>query len=191
MSALLHPRWELPLKRNRRGQPWRTHDRCVLLCAPDIDECSTIPGVCDGGECTNTAGSYVCNCPRGYVSSTDGSRCMGEFLVCLDLVCTLPQPARTRSAPSPLLPGSVALMRRPGLQSFDHQRRPNRPAFTDDPVGAPPRPLKKRLHCEFSPLCSLPSIMFSAFHFLGVGGVEADLCRRVREGCVLLKKRKS
>ncbi|KAG7261181.1 hypothetical protein CRUP_013413 [Coryphaenoides rupestris] len=43
----------------------------------DVDECGTISGVCDGGECTNTAGSYVCTCPRGYVTSTDGSRCVG------------------------------------------------------------------------------------------------------------------
>lgn len=50
----------------------------MWLCVLDIDECSTIPGVCDGGECTNTAGSYVCTCPRGYISSTDGSRCVGE-----------------------------------------------------------------------------------------------------------------
>lgn len=178
------------MKRNRRGQPSRTHDTCVLLCAPDIDECSTIPGVCDGGECTNTAGSYVCNCPRGYVSSTDGSRCMGEFLVLLDLVCALPQPARTRSAPSPLLPGSVALMRRPGLQSFD-QRWPNRPGFTGDPVGAPPD-LSRRdfivnvlLSPLYPPSCSLHSTFFFG------GGVEADLRRRVCEGCVLLKKGKS
>uniref|UniRef100_A0A4W5N255 TB domain-containing protein n=1 Tax=Hucho hucho TaxID=62062 RepID=A0A4W5N255_9TELE len=43
-----------------------------------IDECSTIPGVCDGGECTNTAGSYVCTCPRGYITSTDGARCVDQ-----------------------------------------------------------------------------------------------------------------
>lgn len=63
----------------------------------DIDECSTIPGVCDGGECTNTAGSYVCTCPRGYISSTDGSRCVGEsrtqrhrhiYLIFLSHLCT-------------------------------------------------------------------------------------------------------
>ncbi|MGH0168605.1 UNVERIFIED_CONTAM: hypothetical protein FKN15_054833, partial [Acipenser sinensis] len=45
----------------------------------DIDECSTISGVCDGGECTNTAGSYVCTCPRGYITSSDGTRCMGKW----------------------------------------------------------------------------------------------------------------
>uniref|UniRef100_A0A803XPW0 Fibrillin-2 n=1 Tax=Meleagris gallopavo TaxID=9103 RepID=A0A803XPW0_MELGA len=43
-----------------------------------INECSIIPGVCEGGECSNTVGSYFCLCPRGYVSSTDGSRCIDQ-----------------------------------------------------------------------------------------------------------------
>lgn len=56
-----------------------SNDLIVCVCVSDIDECSTNPGVCDGGECTNTAGSYVCTCPRGYITSTDGARCVGEL----------------------------------------------------------------------------------------------------------------
>lgn len=54
------------------------HQKTSFCFVLDIDECATISGVCDGGECTNTAGSYVCTCPRGYVTSTDGSRCVGK-----------------------------------------------------------------------------------------------------------------
>lgn len=54
----------------------------TLLCFYflDVDECGAISGVCDGGECTNTAGSYVCTCPRGFMTSPDGSRCIGKTL---------------------------------------------------------------------------------------------------------------
>lgn len=96
-----------------------------LVCVSDIDECSTIPGVCDGGECTNTAGSYVCTCPRGFISSTDGSRCVGEShththsrlipMLLSSLICALPQHLAGQklhiwpltSFPPSLLPGAL------------------------------------------------------------------------------------
>uniref|UniRef100_UPI00358F92B7 fibrillin-2-like n=1 Tax=Myxine glutinosa TaxID=7769 RepID=UPI00358F92B7 len=45
---------------------------------PDVDECETQLKICDGGECTNTAGSYFCSCPPGFSASTDGSRCLDQ-----------------------------------------------------------------------------------------------------------------
>ncbi|KAK4816339.1 hypothetical protein QYF61_015653 [Mycteria americana] len=44
----------------------------------DIDECSIIPGICEGSECSNTVGSFFCICPRGYVTSADGSHCIDQ-----------------------------------------------------------------------------------------------------------------
>uniref|UniRef100_A0A8C4TFG9 Fibrillin-1-like n=1 Tax=Erpetoichthys calabaricus TaxID=27687 RepID=A0A8C4TFG9_ERPCA len=38
----------------------------------DVDECLAVPSVCDVGECSNTIGSYVCNCPQGYYSLLTG-----------------------------------------------------------------------------------------------------------------------
>ena len=32
----------------------------------DIDECKTLPGLCENGQCVNTLGSYRCICDRGF-----------------------------------------------------------------------------------------------------------------------------
>ena len=43
---------------------------------PDIDECLSPDHGCEE-ICTNTDGSYVCNCTNGYVFDADGRTCNG------------------------------------------------------------------------------------------------------------------
>lgn len=42
----------------------------------DLNECEQ-PSVCQGGRCTNTPGSYHCECAKGYVMGRRG-QCKGE-----------------------------------------------------------------------------------------------------------------
>ncbi|XP_072481778.1 latent-transforming growth factor beta-binding protein 2 isoform X3 [Notamacropus eugenii] len=50
-------------------------DASILNVAPtlskDVDECER-PGVCIGGQCTNTDGSYHCECGQGYIMVRKG-----------------------------------------------------------------------------------------------------------------------
>lgn len=65
--------------------------RCDLIYL-DINECK-LKGYCQGGQCTNTIGSYTCSCPPGFDLSSDGKQCLGiteEYnirLLWLDLMC--------------------------------------------------------------------------------------------------------
>lgn len=47
------------------------------LCLTDINECQELPGLCQGGQCINTFGSFQCECPRGYALNTETRVCEG------------------------------------------------------------------------------------------------------------------
>ena len=50
-----------------------------FILLTDADECHVIPGLCRGGTCQNTVGSYRCLCPAGYVMNTLTQICEGKM----------------------------------------------------------------------------------------------------------------
>lgn len=42
----------------------------------DINECESIPGICDHGSCTNIENGYYCTCDDGYILSEDKKSCI-------------------------------------------------------------------------------------------------------------------
>ena len=45
----------------------------------DINECVGAGAACRNGHCTNSLGSFTCECPAGYVLSYDGRDCRGNI----------------------------------------------------------------------------------------------------------------
>lgn len=79
------------------GEFWRVfltqNSRCMRLavkfhaCFPDDNECEKNP--CAHGECVNTDGSYICQCPAGFQSTSTRTECRGYTFTYMQHMRTL------------------------------------------------------------------------------------------------------
>ena len=47
----------------------------MMQVCMDVNECDRDPGLCRGGYCVNTPGSWQCQCPPGHELTSDGAEC--------------------------------------------------------------------------------------------------------------------
>ena len=66
----------VPLSASFLGRKMANRDFCFIgfiACCEDKNECTTASHNCvgnqTGGNCTNTDGSYMCSCLRGYIGN--------------------------------------------------------------------------------------------------------------------------
>lgn len=55
--------------------------RSNFVLIVDVNECIAIPGVCGGGTCVNSVGSYRCECKKGQRQNPITQDCEGEISV--------------------------------------------------------------------------------------------------------------
>jgi len=52
--------------------------KCHIRVCIDVNECSAIPGLCTGGDCVNSVGSYSCQCDVGQRRNPQTNACEGS-----------------------------------------------------------------------------------------------------------------
>ncbi|KAK3098432.1 hypothetical protein FSP39_019409 [Pinctada imbricata] len=66
------------------GPGFKPNNETLVL--EDVNECVEIEGICEGGECQNTFGSFRCVCPKGYrlenYKCVDIDECVEDSTLC-------------------------------------------------------------------------------------------------------------